>query len=494
MLHYSHDVRSLSLNLTRFLGYRWVGPRRPLGPVVLALVMAIGAGSLVGEGDWRIAVGIVGAAVFGIAAAGAPERTALLVVALIPWSVYPAASGRFSLFLGVPIAGLVAVVMLLAQREPIPGLRRALPTWTYAAFLFIAVTSAALSTDPSTGMSRIIYVALFALFARALATALMSGRMTVEALVRAVVYGGAIAAFAVTAQALYGLLAGRGDVTDWLNSVYSLFGGQRAAGVVTRNWYVADVDMVRGVFPFMAAPSAGQYLALCLCPAVWLYRRGRARGLGGLSLDTVAMVLILVGLGFTFSRQSWIAVIAGIVALGVRGTGVRTFPAVVIGLAVISLLPSPGGSTTFGEYLLSSSDTSTTSSGTRLGLWRQAIDLIPGHALHGVGPGLYGTLNPNPDKPIYYAHNVFLDVAVEVGIPGLIAFGGLIVLGLRLALARSSTVGFAMLVTFAVANLFDDVLYFPRNGLLLAVAFALAVAGDDGKGGQMTGQVPARLQ
>jgi hypothetical protein len=49
---------------------------------------------------------------------------------------------------------------------------------------------------------------------------------------------------------------------------------------------------------------------------------------------------------------------------------------------------------------------------------------------------------------------------------------------MRSALRRRAMLGFAMLAAYVVANLFDDVLYFPRNGILLAAAFALAAAAD----------------
>jgi O-antigen ligase len=449
----------------------------PIWPVAAGLAVAVVLGILVAGDAWELAAAGVGLVLFLLAATLSPDRTALVVVALVPWSIYPAASGRFSLFAAVPIAGLVAVLLLLAEEGSPPRLARGMPVLAYGAFVAVAAAMAVLSTDPKTGLSRVLYLALFGLFARGLATALLTGRLSRRSLARAVVYGGALAAVAVTAQALYGIAAGQTSVTDWLNSVYPLFGGERAAGIATRNWYVQDVGAVRGVFPFMAAPSAGQYLALALVAAVWL-RRVRDRTLATAGLDRIALALVLTGLVFTFSRQSWLGALAGLVALGLWSGGRRLLPVVAVGLLVVSILPTPGGSTTIGEYLLSSSDTSTTSSETRLGLWQQGIDLLPHHLLHGVGPGLYGTLNPDPSHPIYYAHNVFLDVGVELGALGLVALVFVVVLALRTARRRGSVLGFGMLVAWLVANLFDDVLYFPRNGLLVAVAFAFVAAGD----------------
>jgi hypothetical protein len=457
---------------------RGIEPSAPRWPVAAGGALALGAGLLIGHGSVALAAAVVGGLVFTLTTLEWPERTALLVVAALPWFFYPTTSGRFSVSLAIPAAGLVAVVLLLKQRQAFAALRRRLPRGTYVVLFAIAAVMAVLSRDVTTAASRLLYLALFGAFAAGLATAIVAGRMEPARLVRAIVLGAAIAGLAVTIQVIYGLSAGRGSVTDWLNSVYPLFGGTRAAGYTTRNWYVSDAGMVRGIFPFMAAPSAGQYLMLSFVAAVWLRRERRTAAPATRALDTAALLAIGVGLVATLSRQSWVGAVAGLLALSVWRRGLPTVAGVAGALAVVSLLPMPGRSETFGDYLATAGDTSTTSSGTRLGLWQQAIDLIPSHALRGVGPGLIGTLNPDPSKEIYYAHNVFLDSTVELGVAGGVALVALLVLGLRLAYRRAATLSFALLIAFAVAGMFDDVLYFPRNGLLVATAFALLAASE----------------
>jgi O-antigen ligase len=439
--------------------------------------VAVLAGLAVGKGQWELAVALIGAIALLGAALSSPEVTVLVVIALVPWSVYPAASGRFSIFLAVPVVGLVASVMLLARGELHAEMRRRMPVVPYIVLVAVAMATALLSSDPTTGLSRVLYLALFGLLAYGLATAVLAGRMSREALIRAVVYGAALAGIAVIVQALWGIGAGRVRAEDWLDSVFPLFGGQRAAGENIRNFYVDNVGVTRGVFPFMAAPSAGQYMAIALVGAAGL-RQLTAGDRARRGLDVLAFVVIAGALIFTFSRQSWLGAIVGLLALNFARGKLRGLPIIAGAVLMAGFLPSPGGSGTLGEYLLQSKDTSTTSSGTRLGLWQEGVDLIPGHALKGVGPGLYSTLNPDPENPVYYAHNVFLDVAVELGIAGAAAFILVVLWSVRAALARGAAIGFAMLATFVVANLFDDTLYFPRNGLLVAAAFALAAVGD----------------
>jgi O-antigen ligase len=113
------------------------------------------------------------------------------------------------------------------------------------------------------------------------------------------------------------------------------------------------------------------------------------------------------------------------------------------------------------------------STDTRLELWEQTVELIPDYALIGAGPGLIETLGPGTSDRPFYAHNVFLDATVEVGILGALALLAVFLAGLTAAYRRRADLAFALIAAYVVAGLFDDLLYTPRNGLLLAAAFAL---------------------
>jgi putative inorganic carbon (HCO3(-)) transporter len=70
----------------------------------------------------------------------------------------------------------------------------------------------------------------------------------------------------------------------------------------------------------------------------------------------------------------------------------------------------------------------------RPGIWSQALDAIRQFPLTGVGLGafrqvahLFGPVTPSqPDVDIAHAHNVFLQVGVDLGIPGLVGYVALI--------------------------------------------------------------------
>jgi O-antigen ligase len=446
---------------------------------VLGLVCAAAAlaGREVAHGKGVAITLVLAASAFLVLVLTRPEHAALGVIVVLPFTFYPVSVGGFSAFIAVPMVACVSVALLLTQHGSLRRLRWRLSLSTFGVLLLAALVATAHSTDTSTAGSRVLYIVVFALFAWALAASITAGRLTVQAVATAVVISAAIASVALITQVVVQFAVGQPAVRTWLAGEFQLFGGLRGAGVVeqTQNWVVGSINIVRGIFPFMAAPSAGQYTMMGLVAAVWLWRE--RRGKPGRALLLLAIVLIAVGLLSTFSRQAWVGMFAGLGALALRRNPLKPVMVILLVFVLLSVTPIPGGHSTFGDYLLTASDTTSVSSATRLDLWSQAIHLLPGHWLVGVGPGLYQTLNPDPQKAVYYAHNVWLDELVELGLAGGIALIAVFVLAMRSAFRRGATLGFALLAAFVVANLFDDVLYFPRNGILLAVAFALAAAG-----------------
>lgn len=77
----------------------------------------------------------------------------------------------------------------------------------------------------------------------------------------------------------------------------------------------------------------------------------------------------------------------------------------------------------------------------RLDLWRSALEMFRDHPLTGVGPAAYGTALREYRNPLLArdqlneAHNVYLEVGAEMGIPGLI-IGGWLLLALLWAWRR----------------------------------------------------------
>jgi O-antigen ligase len=156
---------------------------------------------------------------------------------------------------------------------------------------------------------------------------------------------------------------------------------------------------------------------------------------------------------------------------------IRVRPArLLMGIAVVALLafimPLPGTHETLGQYLLLSTDVQSESSGSRLAIWSEAIHHVEHGSLLGLGSGQYQTLSTG--NAVYYAHNVVLDALVELGYLGGFAFIAFVLSLLVIMWQRSRELVFMVLVAAVVANMFDDALYLPRNGFLIAALVGMA--------------------
>jgi putative inorganic carbon (HCO3(-)) transporter len=161
------------------------------------------------------------------------------------------------------------------------------------------------------------------------------------------------------------------------------------------------------------------------------------------ALCLVAAAICLLGLLLTLSRSGLVALGAALVAAvfvgGKRHVGVAVL-AVVIGLTVV-------GYFSFGASEQARERVTTIGSGSgRTDLWTVAQRMIEDDPVRGVGVGNFRTesvhylLQPGAilrdeyivDKP-QVAHNVYLHVLAEMGIPGLVLFLGVVGSGLLAA-------------------------------------------------------------
>jgi len=179
-----------------------------------------------------------------------------------------------------------------------------------------------------------------------------------------------------------------------------------------------------GGFLALAIPSM---VALAASERIW-WRR-----LSGSLLVMAAMA----GLVFTYSRGAWLGTGVGLlILLPVLGRGFwLILGAVLLGPVLVGMVTSAGA-------VLARLD-SITAAGSdpalmeRLEIWGMAFRLVAEHPLLGVGLGnfqaAYGRLMV-PDLPLLtyplelpeHAHNLFLNLAVEVGLVGVSAFAWLL--------------------------------------------------------------------
>ena len=208
---------------------------------------------------------------------------------------------------------------------------------------------------------------------------------------------------------------------------------------------------------------------------------------GGLASEN-RMIWLALGVGtfVAFAAYRWLARPAALPA------GVRA--AFLLGVAVIALLVAvsaefkaqryyPDGPGPLGTLALDQ----------RPFIWSTAAHAIAERPWlgHGFGRGIVAqrivdaTMRHGAEQPFRHAHNVVLDVALQVGIVGVCAFLALLA-ALALAFARAARfapgapagiAGLAMLAAFLAKNMTDDFLYRPNSlvfwalcGLLLRLA------------------------
>jgi putative inorganic carbon (HCO3(-)) transporter len=118
----------------------------------------------------------------------------------------------------------------------------------------------------------------------------------------------------------------------------------------------------------------------------------------------------------------------------------------------------------------------------RLGIWARAIDHVRAAPLTGGGLGAFRIVDGNPMAPIVFnagmphAHNVLLQMAFDIGLPGLVAYLAMVCAALdscRRMLGRSSKVpralavgAIAALVAYHVYGLVDVVALGAKPGVL----------------------------
>lgn len=133
------------------------------------------------------------------------------------------------------------------------------------------------------------------------------------------------------------------------------------------------------------------------------------------------------------------------------------------------------------QRILSSFDLTEGSNQERLKIWRQSLEIITKNPVLGVGIGNYSTIiSPNATyrEPIY-AHNIFLDIAVETGIFNALIFAILVLLSIRSYLKKFKTdyfysAGAISLVIFLIHSFFETPLFSVHILPLLIIVIAIS--------------------
>ncbi|MEU3642799.1 O-antigen ligase family protein [Lentzea sp. NPDC034063] len=228
-------------------------------------------------------------------------------------------------------------------------------------------------------------------------------------------------------------------------------------------------------------------LAFFLVAALPLLVALPAKGRSRIVLLLLGAVL-LAGAAATFSRGGGIALACALVWLiARRGLPVR---AVVVTAAVTGVAALVFASTAQAELsraFQEKSHIAGTNADTRMLRWQAASRMLADNPVLGVGPGGFrqeyaaAGHNAEIDEQTPVAHNLFLEVAAELGVPGFALLIGLIAVGFvsseralrRVADRREAVAVQAALIAVLVASIFLSEQYYLPLWSLVAIAVAI---------------------
>lgn len=134
-------------------------------------------------------------------------------------------------------------------------------------------------------------------------------------------------------------------------------------------------------------------------------------------------VVFGICLGLTYSRGAWLSLLVVMLAGSISYGRNSWWFVILIPLALFFF------SDTFADRIMSVIHPVDTSASLRMALWESTMAMIRDYPLTGIGWGAYLWTYPaydffiqNPDVKIYHAHNMYLHLMAEIGIPAFILF------------------------------------------------------------------------
>ena len=210
--------------------------------------------------------------------------------------------------------------------------------------------------------------------------------------------------------------------------------------------------------------------------------KGRVMLFGLVTMFGVCLIL-------TYSRGAWLSLLAVIGVYGMLCNRKIFWLLILLPVAMLC------GHDAILERIMSIVNPTDTSSTLRIALWESTTAMIMDKPLLGIGWGAYWLVYPeydfflnNANVKIFHAHNMYLNIAAEIGIPGLITFLSIMYGHVRLALSvlrdsfESCSAGLMLgiiaaiggiiingLTDYVMFNIQLSMLYWLLNGLIVIV-------------------------
>lgn len=227
---------------------------------------------------------------------------------------------------------------------------------------------------------------------------------------------------------------------DWIKSAKGFLNFDPIYAAIPR---LIDDPIHPNILAGVLAAGLPLALALVLGRRTKDERRMFVIGPSSFVLRLSSFVVMLVVLILTKSRGAWLGAAAGLTIVSVYHWPRLRRPALAA-LALVALAGLLMGPAQVAQSLASLAAAPVLGGWNgRLELWSRAIDAIADYPLTGIGMGTFDRVIPlrypyvvlaGAELAIPHAHNLFLQVAVDLGLPGLIAFVALLGIVLTSAL------------------------------------------------------------
>jgi hypothetical protein len=309
---------------------------------------------------------------------------------------------------------------------------------------------------------------------------------------------------ASTTQTLAAVIAAAGAMVAAV-AIYKSFGTSQI--VSDQGGIVSN----RAVGPFTSPVHLGMFIVITVPMQVVFMIRGRSRrvrlcALGATALSLTALVL-------TLSRSAFVAITAALIWIVVAWRPARQ-PALIVAMILTAVLltgfnpaPSVFNPRVIEERIASITSPDTDTAQKRFQIWRKVPEIVKENFPFGIGPKNLPVRAPEyglvfPEGAPSNAHNTFLIVATELGVPGVlvliwlvIAFCRILARGMRFAKEpdRSFAIGLSGSFLALVVDGFTGYSY-DTNAFALVVFLLAATAARIERGARSSPQAPTSQQ
>jgi O-antigen ligase len=406
-------------------------------------------------------------------------------IALNPASGVDLASGRVL----VLILALMWLISALKNRQVCVPAR--IQTFLILSFLFLSTFSILWARNPDWGLRKLLFLlSIFPIYF--ITTAISKSDFDRIKIIKFITWGAGLAAMVGLVQFALQFVWGLDNILKfWAVSVAPVFLGTAFSEAVLAypSWLVnlGGKTIFRAISTFPDPHMFSIYLGLALPLALGLYFSIKKKSYLFLSLTILLADLL------TFSRGGYVGLVVGLLFfLAVTAWSKKiNIKKVLVGLALIVIFGVFIFSSPIGSRFLTSFNAKEGSNMGRIETWQEAIGIIENNPL-GVGLGNYALerkATANYREPIY-AHNLYLDIAAETGMPNAIIWIALIVFSVRsLTLTSGSSPlkgeegirlgGAVSLIIFSAHSFFETALFSVQALPFLLIIISLsAIDGD----------------